>query len=458
VNITDKFWTVPVKNLLSKILLCVLAEFCVGARVQAQGDLDQRVGKEIDSLTTTYKHIHQNPELSTEEKETSALLANELRQLGFAVSERVGQYDSPGKVSYGVVGVLKNGPGPTVMVRTELDALPVEERTGLPYASHVKAKQVDGEVSVMHACGHDLHMSVWIGTARLLAESKKEWSGTVVMIGQPSEEAGGGANAMLHDGLYSKFPRPDFVIALHDNPTVAAGKVAWKEGPMLASADSVDILVRGYGGHGAAPHMTKDPIVIASEIVIMLQTIVSREVDPFDSAVVTVGSFHAGTKGNIIPDEARLQLTVRTLKPEVREKVLASIKRIAENVAAAAGVPAERAPVVKVVHSTAPTTNNPELSRRVGAALERALGKDNVLPAEAIMASEDFSEYGLTDAKVPYCMFWLGATNPKRLAEAREKRLRLPGLHSSEFYPEPEPAIRTGVKGMTASVMELLTK
>ena len=445
-------------TMLSRLCVCALATFCTGPVLRSQSNLDQRIDQQTDSLVAIYKHIHQNPELSTEERETSALLAGELRRLGFEVTERVGKYDEPDKISYGVVGVLLNGPGPTVMVRTELDALPVEEKTGLPYASHVKVKQADGEVSVMHACGHDLHMSSWIGTARMLVALKNEWSGTLLMIGQPSEEGLGGAKAMLMDGLYTRFPRPDFVLALHDNPTVAAGKVAWKEGSMLASADGVDITVRGYGGHGAAPHMTKDPIVMASEIVLLLQTIVSRQTDPFDSVVITVGSFHAGTKRNIIPDEAHLELTVRTMKPEVREKVLASIKRIAEGVATAGGVPSERAPVVRVVSSTPATINNPELSRRVGAGLERALGKENALPAEPIMASEDFSQYGLTDPKPPYVMFWLGATDPKRLEEAREKGTQLPSLHSSEFYPVAEPAIHTGVKAMTASVLELLKK
>src|SRR3984957_11349285 len=358
---------------MRRVCLCAVAIFCAGPVLRAQTNLDQRIDKQTDSLVAIYKHIHQNPELSTEEKETSALLAGELRRLGFEVTERVGKYDVPDKISYGVEGVLRNGPGPTVMVRTELDALPVEEKTGLLYASHVKVKQADGEVSVMHACGHDLHMSSWIGTARILVALKNEWSGTLVMIGQPSEEGLGGAKAMLKDGLYTRFPRPDFVLALHDIPTVAAGKVAWKEGSMLASADAVDITVRGYGGHGAAPHMTKDPIVMASEIVVLLQTIVSREIDPFDSAVVAVGSFHSGTKRNTSPDEAHLEVTVRTMKPEVRDKVLASIKRIAEGVVSAGGVPSERAPIVRVVSSTPATINNPELSRRVGAALERAL-------------------------------------------------------------------------------------
>ncbi len=445
------------KKIVSRVCLCFLAAaYCAAPTIRAQSDLDQRIAKETNSLTEIYKHIHQNPELSTQEKETSVLLAAELRQLGFEVTERVGKYDVPDQVSYGVVGVLRNGPGPTVMVRTELDALPVEERTGLPYASHVKVKRADAEVGVMHACGHDLHMTSWIGTARMLVQLKNEWHGTLVMIGQPSEEGLGGAKAMLKDGLYTRFPTPNFVLALHDIPTLAAGKVAWKEGSMLAGADSVEITVRGFGGHGAAPHMTKDPIVIASEIVVMLQTIVSREVDPLDSAVVTVGTFHAGTKNNIIPDEAHLQLTVRTMKPDVHDKVLASIKRISEGVAAAAGVPADRAPIVKVLSSGAPTVNNPELARRVGAALEQALGKDNVLPADPIMASEDFNEFGLAEPRPPYFMFWLGAVDPARIEDARTKGTRLPSLHSSEFYPQPEPAIRTGVKAMTASVLALL--
>lgn len=446
-------------KVLNRICLSLLAACCGGLPLRVQTDLDRHIAKETDSLVEIYKHIHQNPELSTQEKETSVLLAGELRRLGFDVTERVGKYKLPDMVSYGVVGVLRNGAGPTVMVRTELDALPVEERTGLPYASHVRVKRPDAEVGVMHACGHDLHMASWIGTAHMLAQMKDQWRGTLVMIGQPAEEVIEGASAMLRDGLYTRFPRPDYVLALHDSPTLAAGTVAWKEGSMLAGVDSVNITVRGYGGHGAAPHMTKDPIVIASQIVLALQTIVSREMNPLDSAVVTVGTFHAGTKSNVIPDEARLQLTVRTMKPEVREKVLTSIRRISEGIAAAAGVPADRAPIVQVADdSSPPTINNNELARRVGASLERALGKDNVLPAQPIMASEDFNQFGLADPTLPYCIFWLGAVDPARIRQAQENGTRLPSLHSSEFYPQPEPAIRTGVKAMSTVVLDLLKK
>lgn len=441
------------------VLCCaLLLELQLAALPKAQtAKLEDLVAQELDSLVGLYKHLHQHPELSAEEKETAALVARELRQLGYEVTENFGTYDN-GQKAYGVVAVMRNGSGPTVLVRTDMDALPIEERTGLPYASRVKAHIGDVEVSVMHACGHDLHMTAFLGTARMLAKLRGEWSGTVVMIGQPAEERVGGAKAMLRDGLYTRFPRPDYAVALHDSPTVPAGKVAWKEGPLLASSDSVDIIIRGVGGHGAAPHMTKDPVVIASQVVLVLQTIVSREVDPLDGAVVTVGSFHAGTKHNIIPDEAHLQLTVRAYKPETRAKVLASIKRITEGIAAAAGVPADRAPIVHVHKNEGapPTINDPALARRVGNALERGLGKENVLPAEQIMAAEDFSLFGLTPEKVPITMFWLGAADPERLRAAEEKGARLPGLHSSEFAPLPEPAIRTGVRAMTSVVLDLL--
>jgi len=428
--------------------------------VLSQTDLDQRLGKEMDSLVATYKHLHENPELSTQEKESSAIVAAELRKLGYDVTDHFGDYDSPGLVSYGIVGVLRNGPGPTVYVRTDMDALPIVENTGLPYASHVKVKRADGaEVGVMHACGHDIHMSVFIGTARMLAQLKNQWSGTLILIGQPAEETIGGARAMLRAGLFTKFPKPDYVLALHDGSDLPAGKVGWHEGTILAGADSVDITVRGIGGHGAAPQASKDPILIASEIVVALQTIVSREMDPQLPTVVTVGSFHAGTKHNIIPDEAHLQLTVRTMNPAQREKVLASIARIANGIAAAAGVPADRAPVIEIAKDSVPATiNNPELTRRVAGALERALGKENVLPSPPAMASEDFSLYALQDPKPPICMFHLGAADPAKFQEARAKGVRLPGPHSSEFAPLPEPTIRTGVKAMTSAVLELLKK
>ncbi|HEX4544470.1 MAG TPA: amidohydrolase [Candidatus Acidoferrum sp.] len=441
-------------------LLLLIISLCGSAPLLAQSDLDQRVGKEMDSLVATYKHLHENPELSTQEKESSAIVAGELRKLGYDVTDHFGLFEQPGLTGYGVVGVLRNGPGPTVYVRTDMDALPIVENTGLPYASHVKVKRADGtEVAVMHACGHDIHMSVFIGTARMLAQLRNQWSGTLILIGQPAEEMISGAHAMLRAGLFSKFPKPDYVLALHDGSDLPAGKVSWHEGTITSGADSVDITVRGKGGHGAAPQASKDPIVIASEIVVALQTIVSREMDPQLPTVVTVGSFHAGTKHNIIPDEAHLQLTVRTMNPQQREKVLGAITRIANGIAAAAGVPADRAPIVELGSDKVPATiNDPLLTRRVAAALELSLGKENVLPGQQSMASEDFSLYALEDPKPPICMFHLGAADPAKFKEAQEKGMHLPGPHSSEFAPLPEPTIRTGVKAMTAAVLDLMKK
>jgi amidohydrolase len=427
--------------------------------VAAQNSVDQSIDKNMAAWLETYQHLHQNPELSMQEKETSAFVAAALDSLGYEVTDHFGEYSNPRDVSYGVVGVLKNGAGPVVYVRTELDALPVTENTGVPYASKVKVKRENVDVGVMHACGHDLHMTVLLGTAKILAENKPHWSGTVVMIGQPAEEVVSGAGAMLRAGLFTKFPKPDYVVALHDSADLPAGTLAWRTGPMLAGADSVDITIRGYGGHGAMPQITKDPIVIGAELVMALQTVVSRETSPLTPAVVTVGSFHAGTKHNIIPDEAHLQLTVRTMTPEQREKTLAAITRITNGIAAAAGIPAERAPIIVIAKDHVPATiNDAALTQRTAAAMEKALGKENVLAGQPIMASEDFSLFALADPKPPISMFWLGAVDPAKWKDAQEHGTRLPGPHSSEFAPLPEPAIRAGVKAMSAVVMDLLKK
>jgi amidohydrolase len=440
-------------------MLAAITVLTAGLPAAAQSDLDQKIDSNIADWVGTYKHLHSNPELSTQEKETSALVASTLKKLGYEVTDHFGQYEDPKLVAYGVVAVLKNGPGPTVYVRTEMDALPVRENTGLPYASKVTVKRATDEVGAMHACGHDLHMTVFLGTAKMLVEEKSQWSGTVVLIGQPAEETVGGAAAMLHAGLFQKFPKPDYVVAFHDHYAIPAGQVAWHEGPMLAGADSVDITIRGFGGHGAAPQTTKDPIVIASELVVFLQTIVSREEDPLQPTVVTVGSFHAGTKHNIIPDEAHLQLTVRTMTPEQRAKTLAAITQAANGIAAAAGVPADHAPIITFSKDGVPATiNDPALTRRMATAMERELGKQNVIPGQPVMASEDFSLYALSDPKPPISIFWLGAVDPAKIKDAQERGTRLPSLHSSEFAPLPEPAIRTGVRAMTSAVMDLLKK
>src|SRR5215469_8115779 len=377
---------------LTKQSVVVLAAMLgtVSLPAAAQNNLDSKIDSNINDWVGTYQHLHAHPELSKEEKETSALVASQLKKFGYDVTPNFGTYPD-GQDAYGVVAVLRNGTGPSLYIRTDMDALPVTENTGLPYASKVREKKANGEVGVMHACGHDLHMTVLIGTAKMMAETKEQWSGTLVLIGQPAEEVVAGASAMLRAGLFTKFPKPDYIIALHDSSFLPAGTVGWHAGPMLAGADSVDITIRGYGGHGAAPYTTKDPIVIGSELVLALQTIVSRESDPLLPTVVTVGSFHSGTKHNIIPDEAHLQLTVRTMTPVQREKVLASIKRISNGIVEAAGIPADRAPIIEISKDNVPATiNDAVLSQRMAVSLEKALGKENVWPGEPIMASEDF--------------------------------------------------------------------
>jgi amidohydrolase len=444
--------------------LCLVGLSCllVSAAASAQqAKLDAAIDQQLPSLVSIYKGIHAAPELSHHEEKTSALLAEQLRSLGFEVTEHVGKYPNPDWRGYGVVAVMKNGAGPTVLVRADMDALPVEEQTGLPYASHVRAKDDAGQdVGVMHACGHDIHVTTLIGTARTLAALKNEWHGTLVLIGQPAEERIDGARAMLADGLYSRFPKPDFALALHDSGELEAGKIGYLGGYMLASATSVDVTLRGRGGHGAYPHTTKDPIVMAAEYILAIQTIVSREDSPLDPAVVTVGSIHGGTKHNLIPDEVHLQLSIRAYREEVRLHILASLDRIAKGIALAAGVPEDRAPIVKVSETevTAAMYNDPALTARVVGAMKTALGADKLVQLEPVMGSEDFGQFGLEDHKIPTFMFRVGAIDAERIAKSKETGVPLPSLHSSVFWPVPEPTIRTGVKAMTVAVLELMKK
>jgi hippurate hydrolase len=418
----------------------------------AQADVTQRIAAQYPSLEALYRDLHAHPELSLQEGKTSARVAAELRSAGLEVTERFG--------GTGVVGVLRNGPGPVLLIRTDMDALPVKEDTGLPFASTVRAVNLSGaEVPVMHACGHDLHMTVFVGTARVLAAIRDRWSGTLVMVGQPAEEFVVGARNMLSAGLYRSFPKPDFAIGLHDEPALPTGSVGFAEGYFSSNSDSVDITVRGIGGHGAAPENTKDPIVLASQIVLALQTIVSRELHPGERAVVTVGTIHGGTKNNIIPDEVKLQLTLRSYDAAVREHLVNSIRRICRGEAIAAGIPEDLMPVVTVSGSSADAIyNDPALTRRVRAAVAGWLGQAQVRSVEPVMTSEDFSQYGRTVERVPICFFMLGASDPARLAESRRTGVALPSLHSSRFAPVAEPTIKTGVAAMTAAALDLLPK
>src|ERR1044072_6914490 len=396
---------------MRKLFFLIAALAVLAVNVNGQS-LDAMTARDIASWLTTYRNLHLAPELSHREEKTSAFVAGELRKLGFTVTERIGKFENAQWVGYGLAAVMKNGPGPTVLVRTELDALPVEEKTGVPYSSQVKTKNDAGvEVSVMHACGHDIHMTSFLGTAKMLTELKNRWSGTLVMLGQPAEETGDGAAAMLRDNLYANFPKPDFAIALHDKPELETGKVGYTPGYAMASATSIDVKIRGIGGHGSAPENTKDPVVVAAQFVMALQTIVSRENSPLDPAVVTVGSIHGGTRYNIIPDEVNLQLTVRTYKEEVRKRILASIERIVKGVALTAGIPADRAPELKVAEGTGSTYNDPKLIERLVGAFKQALGDDNVVQMPPIMASEDFGYFSM-DHSIPATIFWLWGVGP----------------------------------------------
>lgn len=399
----------------------------------------------LPELVGLYKELHRAPELSFHEVKSAARLASELRSLGFEVTERFG--------GTGVVGLLRRGQGKTVLIRCDMDALPVQEKTGLDYASKVETRDDLGRtVSVMHACGHDMHMACWVGVARLLAKDR-DWNGTVIMIAQPAEERGSGAKQMLDAGLFEKFPKPDFALALHCEAFLPVGHIGFTEGMMLANVDSVDVVIKGKGGHGAAPHTSIDPIVIAARFVLDVQTLVSREIDPIESAVVTVGSIHGGSKHNIIPAEVRLQLTVRSFKEETRKHLLDGIARIARSAAAAARAP-EPVVTIDTGDFTPSLYNDPALTRRVVERLRVVLGTDRLRPLPAMMGGEDFSRYGR--AGVPIFLFRLGTVSEDRLRRAKEGGEPLPSLHSDAYYPLPEASLRTGVLSMASAVRNLL--
>jgi hippurate hydrolase len=429
-------------KLLSAIVVTLAAVLCSASPPNDAND-SVWFDASLPGLIELYKHIHAHPELSYRETQTAARLAEELKRVGCEVTEKIGKT--------GVVALLKNGDGPTIMVRADMDALPVTEATGLAYASKATAKDDDGgTVGVMHACGHDIHMTCLVGAARFLAAHRDDWKGTVMFICQPAEERGGGARAMLADGLFTRFPKPKYAVALHVEASMPAGRVGYTPGYFLANVDSVDITVRGRGGHGAQPQSAIDPIVIACKLVLDLQTIVSRELKPTDPAVITVGSIHGGTKHNIIPDEVKLQITVRSYKDEVRKHLLESIENKAMAAAAASKAPK---PTIEHSEGTPATYNDPQLTERAAGVFRRVLGADQVELREPVMGGEDFSEYGL--AGVPICMYRLGSVPAERAAKAKDGD-SLPSLHSSLYYPDPEPTIKTGVRTMTALVLDLL--
>ena len=415
-------------------------------------DLRSEVAAAMPALVELYQDLHANPELSFEEFETSKKLAARARALGFAVTEGVGKT--------GVVAVMKNGPGPVVMLRADMDGLPVVEQTGLPFASKRRATPASGiETGVMHACGHDTHMTAWVGAAQLLAARRDQWSGTLVMILQPAEEIGEGAIAMINDGLYTRFPKPDYVLAFHDAAQYPAGQIAYSRGFALANVDSVDIVVPGVGGHGAYPHTTKDPIVIASSIVTRLQTLVSRELNPTEAAVVTVGSFQAGAKHNIIPDEARLQITVRSYGDDTRDHLLKGIARIARAEAMAAGMPDDKLPRVTVQEPYTPATYNTiPFTERVMAGLKQRF-EGRVFETPAVMGGEDFSQFYRADRdNVESLIFWVGGVPQDKWERAQKGEIQLPSLHSPLWAPDAPKVIATATEALVAATLDLMPK
>ncbi|MFN9498056.1 MAG: amidohydrolase [Erythrobacteraceae bacterium] len=434
------------------LFLGAVSALALGAVPARADDLRTAVAADMQAMVTLYQDLHANPELSFQEVETAKKLAARARALGFEVTEGVGKT--------GVVAVLKNGPGPVLMLRADMDGLPVIEQTGLPFASKRRAVPATGiETGVMHACGHDTHMTAWIGTAQQMVARKSQWSGTLVMILQPAEEIGEGAKAMLDDGLYTRFPKPDYVLAFHDAAQAPAGFIGYSKGFALANVDSVDVVVPGVGGHGAYPHTTKDPIVIASSIVMRLQTLVSREMNPIDPAVVTVGSFQGGSKHNIVPDEVKLQITVRSYSDEARKHLLEGIARIAKGEAIAAGMPEDKLPKVSVQEPYTPATyNTPEFTDRVMSGLKPRF-EGRVFEVPSVMGGEDFSQFYRADkANVESLIFWVGGVPKAEWDKAQKGEIELPSLHSPFWAPDAPVVIATATEAMTAASLDLLKK
>jgi amidohydrolase len=433
-------------NMRNAILLLFFVTTLLITSATEPPAIEAIIAEDMPYLLNFYKTRHENPEISLEEKETAATLTAELKKIGFEVTENFG--------GYGIVGIYKNGKGPTILYRTDMDALPMYEKTGLAYKSKLTTTYNGQEVGTMHSCGHDMHMTSWLGTARAMVEMKKNWQGTLMLIGQPAEEIGKGARLMLKAGLYEKFGTPDYGFGLHCSPTIETGKVGFGKGFTMATTESVDILVKGVGAHGASPHMSIDPVVTASMMVMELQTIVSRNLKPTESAVVTVGAIEGGIKHNIIPDHVTLKLTLRTYKEEVRLMVHKRIEEIAKGVAIAAGVPEDLMPEVTFPDEFTPANyNNGDVVDIMTAAAGKSIGADNVEVAEPLMLGEDFSQYGSTPEKVPTVLYWLGTAPKERLESGN-----IPGLHSPYYYPIPETSIKTAIAVNTNSLLALFAK
>lgn len=424
--------------LLSGILiLSVAAVFS-----QPGNQIRDEISANIGIHEALYRHLHQNPELSFEEFKTAARLSKELEDLGFEVSRNIG--------GNGFVGILENGQGPVIMLRTDMDALPLQEKTGLSFASSVPG--------IMHACGHDMHMTVWLGTAKVLSAMTDFWKGTLMMLAQPAEEKGGGADAMIADGLFRRFHVPDYALAYHVSSEMQAGTIGYRPGPFMAGVNSADITVHGVGGHGAMPHIAVDPIVLASRMVLAFQTIPSREISPLEPAVVTVGSIHGGTVHNIIPDEVKMQLTIRYYNDKVYESIIESLRRISSGIAMSAGLPESHYPELTFAQPVPPVINDEILVNKAVSSFGSVLGNENVIRVEPITTAEDFALYGRTQDKVPIAMFWLGSVNQVRFEDFITNSTPIPHLHSPDFYPDFEPTYRTGVLGMSRVVLDLFNK
>lgn len=432
-----------------RLLTLTLAATCAAGSGSIAQTASPQVGPIVDrlypSLEALYKDLHAHPELGFKETRTAAKLAAEMRRIGFEVTEKVG--------GTGLVAMYKNGPGPTVLVRTDLDALPMEEKTGLPYASKVKTEWNGRETFVAHSCGHDIHMASWIGTAETLVALKDQWKGTLMFVGQPAEELVSGAKQMVADGLFKRFPKPDFAFALHTSPT-AYGFVGYRAGAISSNSDGIEITFNGRGGHGSAPDKTVDPVLIAARFITEVQGVVSREKDPAEFGVVTIGAIQGGSAGNIIPDSVVVRGTIRSYKPEVREKLLAGVRRTALAAAAMGGAPE---PAVDLAPGGAAVVNDEALVQRTVTALKAQLGDAKVVMVPPITASEDFSEF--VNAGVPSMYFFVGVTDPKDIAASRQPGGKpVPFNHSPFFAPVPEPSIKTSVQAMSAAVLAAMAK